>query len=175
MQALILVRHTLWVGFSCLSIKPCCAPEDALGQLTWACVCPEGHEVLSHLSASWRHFHMPQGSWNATGHLCLHNWISPEVRHCTLCEGWEKVSWWVFLTENWGFIYSFVWYVPFLWAEFPTKAWLFSSRHARTLPEGKETFSNQFHSSSSSSSLHRWLPCSVVHYHHLRSLAFIME
>lgn len=100
MQTLILVRHTLWVGFSCLSIKPYCALEDALGELTWACICPEGHEVLSHLSASRRHFHMPRGSWNATGHLCLHNWISPAVRHCTLCKGWEKVSWWGFFDRK---------------------------------------------------------------------------
>jgi len=61
-QTLILVRHTLWVGFSCLSIKPRCALEDAVGQLTWVCICLEGHKVLSHLSASWRHFQMPQGS-----------------------------------------------------------------------------------------------------------------
>lgn len=41
MQTPILVRHMLWVGFSCLSVA-LCALEDALGQSTWACICPEG-------------------------------------------------------------------------------------------------------------------------------------
>lgn len=81
----------------------------------------------------------------------------------------DEVCFWA---ENWGFIYSSVWYVPLLQAEFPIQTWLFSSQHEQSA-RGKETFSKQFHSSSSS--LHQWLPCSVVHYHHLGSLAFLME
>lgn len=33
-----------------------CALEDAPGLLTWACICPEGQEVPSPLSALWRLF-----------------------------------------------------------------------------------------------------------------------
>lgn len=120
--------------------KPCRALEDALGQLAWARVCPEGHKLLSHLSAWWRRFHMPPGSRNAAGRPCLRNCISPAVRRRALRQGWEEVSRRVFLAENWGFIDSCVWRVPFLWAEFPTKARWFSSWHAPTLPEGEETF-----------------------------------
>lgn len=77
---------------------------DAPGQLTWACVCPEGHEVLAHLSASWRQGDMAWGSQNATAQPCLHNWALPTVSPCTLCKGWEKVSWWgLFLDRKWGF------------------------------------------------------------------------
>lgn len=166
---LILASHSLWVGFSCLSIKPCCALEDALRQLTWACICPEGHEVLSHLSTSWRHFHLPWGSWNAAGHLCLHNWISPTVKHCTLCKGWEKVSWWGFFDRKLGFYLFFCVVCAFPVGRIPKESLVV--QHAHTLPEGRKTFSNQFHSSS----LHQWLPCSVLHYRHLRSLAFIMK
>lgn len=80
----------------------------------------------------------------------------------------DEVCFW---TENWSFIYSFVWYVPFLRVEFPTETWLFLSQRELSLPEGNETSSKQFHSSSS---LHQWLLCSVVHYHHLGSLAFLI-
>lgn len=55
LQALILASHAQWVGFAFLSIYPCCALEDAPGQLTGACLCPEGHEVLAHFSAPRRH------------------------------------------------------------------------------------------------------------------------
>lgn len=65
-------------------------PQDnSLG----ACICPEGHEVLAHLSAPWRQGDVARGSRNATAHPRLHNWVLPTVSPCTLCEGWEKVSW----------------------------------------------------------------------------------
>lgn len=85
-------------------LYPCCALEDAPGQLTWACICPEGHEVLAHLSTSWRQGDMAWGSQNATAQPCLHNWALPTVSPCTLCKGWEKVSWWgLVLDRKWGF------------------------------------------------------------------------
>lgn len=98
--------------------------------------------------------------------------VLPTVSPCTLCKGWEKVSWWgLVLDRKLRFYFSFVWYVPLLQAQFPIQTWLFSSQHDCSLPEGKEMFFKQFHSSN----LHQWLPCSVVHYHHLGSLTFLME
>lgn len=61
LQTLIPASCALWVGFGFLSIYPCCALEDAPGQLTWAYICPERHEVLAHLSASRRQGSMAPG------------------------------------------------------------------------------------------------------------------
>lgn len=104
LQALILASRALWVGFGFLSIYPCCALEDAPGQLTWACICPEGHKVLTHLSASGRQGDVTRGSRNPTAHPCLHNWALPTVSPCTLCKSWEKISWGgLFLDRRLGF------------------------------------------------------------------------
>lgn len=110
-------------------------------QLTWASICPEGHEVLAHLSASWRQGDMAWGGCNATAPPCLHNECCPQWA-LALCAKVERkfpdeVCFW---TENWGFIYSFVWYVPLLWAEFPIQTWLFSSQHEHSLPQGRKRF-----------------------------------
>lgn len=42
-------------GIQLPKCKLYCALEDAPGQLTWACICPEGQEVLSY-GALWRLF-----------------------------------------------------------------------------------------------------------------------
>lgn len=138
LQALMLVSCALWVGFGFQSIYPCCAlemPQDSSlgpafaqkGTRSWLICQPHGDKE----------------TWPGGAKMPLHSPVYTTER----CPQWalalcakverkfpDEVWFW---TENGAFIYSFVWYVPFLPAEFPIQTWLFSSQHECSLPEGE--------------------------------------
>lgn len=145
----MLVRHTLWVGSSCLY----CALEDAPGQPTWPAFAqkgtlfPGGPVLFVSLLETFSHA-LRQPKCHQTPMFTQLNLTHSETLQ-SVQKGWEKVSWWHFFDRKFGFYLFLCAIYAFSVGRIPSEDLMVQLALHMHPVRGERNISNQFHSSLS--------------------------